>query len=271
MENEAQQQGAVAVNRVAVRLPAFFTDVATWFVQVEASFAVAGVNQEQTRYFHLLTALPPRVLTQIQDKLTHEGPTPYTTIKAVIVARNTPTTTQSVDALFQKRELGDQKPSERLRELQAQLLRVNPNTDVERDAVLKHTFMKVLPVGCQQILAGHVGIGMSEAAIIADRLVEIRNEAGPVPCPMASVTNRPELEVAPSLPPPIETIAAVQRQRFPQKSNDRSFAAGLCHNHIQRGFDAISCSDRYCTWEWSRVAASIRPRRPAGNANGDRE
>ena len=76
-ENSAftNQMISAEVNRVSVKLPPFWeVDPATWFVNVEAQFALANIVTDETKYNYVVANLDPKYWVEVQDILWNPPP-----------------------------------------------------------------------------------------------------------------------------------------------------------------------------------------------------
>ena len=72
------------VDAVSVKLPTFWTTSPTaWFAQAEAQFAIRGVTQDDTKYYHVVAALDTSTATRTVSLLS----SPPTTDKLAIAKR----------------------------------------------------------------------------------------------------------------------------------------------------------------------------------------
>ena len=77
------------VNRVAVKLSAFWLDKPTiWFAQAEAQFALANINTELTKYYHVMTQLDVRAASEVEDIISNPpAELPYTNLRQKLIER----------------------------------------------------------------------------------------------------------------------------------------------------------------------------------------
>jgi hypothetical protein len=67
----ADSSPPVEVSRVAMRLPPFWAErPAVWLAQAEAQFFLAGVNSEETTFFHVISQLDHRYAAEVEDIIT---------------------------------------------------------------------------------------------------------------------------------------------------------------------------------------------------------
>jgi hypothetical protein len=79
MEGESSSNAEVA--RVAVRLSRFWAHrPASWFAQAEAQFHLAGISNELTQFYHVISQLDEKYVAEVDDIINSPPPRdPYTT------------------------------------------------------------------------------------------------------------------------------------------------------------------------------------------------
>lgn len=88
-------------------------DPEIWFAQAEAQFATRGILTEQTKYSHVISALPPEVAQEVCDILINPTATgQYAEIKIRLIEQTTASEQRRVQMLLTEEELGDRKPSQ---------------------------------------------------------------------------------------------------------------------------------------------------------------
>ena len=69
----ANEQSETEVNAVSIRIPPFMESaIRGWFSIVEAQFSLRNINVSSTKYFHVLSALPPEIVTKISASVLNE-------------------------------------------------------------------------------------------------------------------------------------------------------------------------------------------------------
>ncbi|XP_023316038.1 uncharacterized protein LOC111693963 [Trichogramma pretiosum] len=158
------------VNRVAVKLPAFWMDKpAVWFAQAEAQFALADITVELTKYYHVISQLDVRAAAEVEDIISNPpGVEPYTNLKQHLIQRLSTSEEQRVRQLLHDEELGDRKPSQFLRHLKslASPTAVQPN-------LLRHLWLRRLPTHVQAVLTARPELSLEQLSDLADKIVEI--------------------------------------------------------------------------------------------------
>ncbi|XP_047984421.1 uncharacterized protein LOC125224944 [Leguminivora glycinivorella] len=157
------------VCKVGMRLPPFWPeDPEIWFSQVESSFDVAGINTDLTKYNYIVSQLDRQYAKEVRDVITNPPATDrYKKLKSELISRLSNTTEKQIQQLLHHEELGERKPSQFLRHLQA--LAANRISD----DVLRLMWTNRLPVTVQTVLAGHPDASMDIIVDLADRVYDI--------------------------------------------------------------------------------------------------
>ncbi|KAH6922184.1 hypothetical protein HPB50_010789 [Hyalomma asiaticum] len=105
-----------AIQRVS--LPPFRPNSPTWLLQVEVHFRLQQTTSQQTRYWHLVSSLPPDVAEDFVYILASPHPShPYDTLKEAIISRKSECKHSRLQQLNTATELGDRHPSQLLRRM----------------------------------------------------------------------------------------------------------------------------------------------------------
>ncbi|KAH8019641.1 hypothetical protein HPB51_020446 [Rhipicephalus microplus] len=120
-----------------------------WFLQVKAHFRLRQITSQQTRYWHLVSCLPPDVADDLADILASPHLThPYDTLKAAIISRKSESEHSRLQQLITATELGDRRPSQLLRRMRKLL--GGPSAPQEEkllhELFLQHLPQKIVPV-----------------------------------------------------------------------------------------------------------------------------
>lgn len=163
------------ISRVSIKIPTFFkTNIAIWLKTVDGAFAISGIVNERTKYYHIISNLPPEILQSVEDKLDDTTLTPYTTLKTALLSRNAPTVDVNVEDLLSRHQLGDNLPSAFLRELQSTMRKINPDANVENDPILKWAFGRGLPTNVREIMSAQdPTANLQTLAAVADRVFQV--------------------------------------------------------------------------------------------------
>ncbi|KAH8009920.1 hypothetical protein HPB51_022480 [Rhipicephalus microplus] len=118
-QKDARPSGAAVAAIQHVNLPPFRPNSPrTWFLQVEAHFRLRQITSQQTRYWNLVSCLPPDVADDLADILASPHPSrPYDTLKVAIISRKSESEHSRLQQLITATELGDRRPSQLLRRM----------------------------------------------------------------------------------------------------------------------------------------------------------
>lgn len=244
-EDDSVQQGAVSVNRVALKPPPFWKgDPSIWFAQIEAQFSLSGITNETTKYYHVISAIDTEILTQVADiiqKPLQEGR--YGLLKARLIDLYTDSNEKKLRKLLSEIELGDKKPSTLLNEMQ----RLG-GTSLSAE-LLKSLWLQHLPVTTQSCLAVANG-SIEELAKLADKVSEIGQSRM-----VATVTNDTTTELLKTLIKEVSELKLERQSRSESRhsrSNSRSRSRskfrpweqakeGMCFYHTNFKHKAKKC------------------------------
>ncbi|XP_064469388.1 uncharacterized protein LOC135384072 [Ornithodoros turicata] len=233
------------VAHVSVRLPPFWSrNPAIWFHQVEAQFLLAGVTSQLARYRHVVAALPPEIAMDVADVITSQPPqSPYDHLRAAILKRTMLSERKRIKQLLSAEELGDRRPSQLLRAMQALLA---DRADSIDEAFLRELFLQRLPTTVQMVLATAETLPLFQLAEHPDKVLEVAvpgalvgavNQTAPPYAPPSGTLGHPSPSASPSAISAIsvelasvraemqrlsESVAALQRPSPRRRSSSRS-------------------------------------------------
>lgn len=248
-----------------VKLPPFWTSrPRAWFTYVESRFRLRGIEDEQTRFDHVLAALPGEMVAQVLD-IVDAVPedNPYTFFKDQLLESHQLSDYEKFDMLVKMEPMGGRKPSQLLHAM----LEYCP-AGMERHLSFHYFFMQRLPQALRTQL-GEVQPGDPRAlAMRADRLWSVHGASSntiaaavePPADPTAAVA---AVKTAPSRGKnkggysrggqqrgrgASRTPAAVGGQAADPTPSDLARASsGLCFFHWSYAEKATKCQPP-CTW-----------------------
>lgn len=156
------------ISRVAVKLPQFWDKEADlWFINIEAQFILAGITQDKTKYYAVVSALNSEVLSYVSD-IVKNPPTEdlYKTLKDRLIAEFSDSEQKRVKDLLSNAVLGDDKPSHLLRKMR-QLA-----NDKIGEEFLRTLWIQRLPKETQAILSVSEG-NLDRLAQMADKIIDL--------------------------------------------------------------------------------------------------
>lgn len=189
-ENDNKSTNVANIYKVSVKYVQFNKDdPEIWFKQLEAQFGLSGITVEDTKYGHLIAALDPQTTKHVREKILNPpAQNKYSDLKKAILERIGDSDKIKLDRLLSGLQLGDKKPSQLLREMQA-LAEGRLN-----EPVLKNLWLQRLPTNVQEILSCLDGTDIEKMAVTADKISEIHKPpevmtvSNKTVCPNNSVT-----------------------------------------------------------------------------------
>ena len=215
-------------NNVTTKLPQYFDDAEMWFHQVEAVFRLSRITSETSKFLHVMASLPPAILIEFQEWFTESSNTPYSDLRrAMIKLRQVPISTH-FDRLFNTTQLGDRRPTEHLRILRRhyqQLGMQSPN-----DHILRHVFLKSLPVDIQKHLTGRDSNSLDDLAKLADDLTKGTSQY------TVNAADDPTTQIA-----QLTTEINLLKQRLNRANSTNTDSFTTCYYHRTFGSAARKC------------------------------
>ncbi|XP_011171157.1 uncharacterized protein LOC105203924 [Solenopsis invicta] len=161
------------IHRVALKIPPFWADEPElWFAQLEGQFMLGGITQDSTKYAYVLSHIETKHAKEIKDLITKPpAENKYENLKKALIQRLSISQEQQIRQLLEHEEVGDRRPSQFLRHLQALANSAIP------DQLLRTLWMGRLPSQLQAILATRTADDLEAVTEQADRIHEVANRA----------------------------------------------------------------------------------------------
>lgn len=155
------------ISRITVRAPPFWkANPALWFCQLEAQFEMNRITSDKSRYYTVVAAIESTVLDQVSDLVLNPPLNGlYTALKARLLNVFADSEQSRLKKLLSQIELGDQKPSNLLREMR-NLAGGCINADI-----LKTLWLQRLPSNMQAILSVS-SEDLDRLVVMADKIHE---------------------------------------------------------------------------------------------------
>ena len=179
----------MANNAAFLKLPEFWeTSAAAWFAQAEAQFALRGITDDDTRYYHVVSALGSSTAARTVGFITSPPALDkYGKFKAHLLKTFDLSRSERARRLFAIQGLGDSKPSEHM-EMMLNLLGTE-----EPNFLFIELFLRHMPPHVQTALANTVITEPRALAEEADRFFLATQRFAPdVLAPTRSFTPRSE-------------------------------------------------------------------------------
>lgn len=155
--------------RVGVRLPPFWPEEpAVWFAQIEGSFALSKIKDDDTKYFYVSAQLEHRYAAEVKDILVNPPATgKYETLKSELIKRLSASREKEVTQLLMHEELGDRRPSQFLRHLRHLAGKNIP------DDFIRTIWTSRLPASLQTVIASQPESTLQALADLADKVHDL--------------------------------------------------------------------------------------------------
>lgn len=137
------------VNRIQMKVPPFWhQDPEIWFMQLEHAFALSRITADDTKFSCVVANLEAKTFREVRDIMANPPATnKYDKIKTELIHRLCISQERKTKQLLEHETLGDRKPSQFLRQLQALAGNAIPEN------LLKSIWLNRLPAHTQAILA----------------------------------------------------------------------------------------------------------------------
>lgn len=157
------------ISRIAVRPPPFWPEEPTvWFAQLEGNFNLAGIKDDDTKYYYVQSTLEHRYAAEVKDIIVSPpAKNKYEKLKSELIKRLSASREKEVQQLLIHEKLGDRRPSQFLRHLQHL---AGPN--VPKD-FLKTIWTSRLPSSIQTVIASQPQSDLDALADLADKVHDI--------------------------------------------------------------------------------------------------
>ncbi|XP_044584896.1 uncharacterized protein LOC123265273 [Cotesia glomerata] len=165
MVNGAELNEGNAVTMVASqRLPELVAaDPEMWFAMIESQFVRNHITDKQQQYLQVLSSIPSRYATEVRDIIMKPLTAAlYDELKVQLIKRLSVSQEEKTRKLLEGEKMGDEKPSQYLRRLQAQAGSSFP------DHLLKTLWLRGLPEKYQTAMATQQEKAVTAMAEVAD-------------------------------------------------------------------------------------------------------
>lgn len=147
--------------------PIYRDNVGFWFLTTEANFRVHSVTDDLIKYSYVVSQLDKQTMAEVKDIIDHPPVTcKYIKIKEELIRRFEVPETERMRKLFEEK-LEDRTPSQFYRRLQSLA-----GAGVTVDKILRHLWLRRLPVHCQELVVSRFELRNSKLAEIADKIME---------------------------------------------------------------------------------------------------
>ena len=151
---------------VAIKVPEFMeTAVSGWFAIIEAQFHLRNVTDPTTKYFHVISHLPPDVVAKLSPAILTSQK--YDELKDSVVSSYEKTKPELFSKLISETKMTG-RPSAYLSELLAIANKVGVGDDLVR-----HRFTQSLPSSIAPVIAAQQDLSLQQIGKLADELMPL--------------------------------------------------------------------------------------------------
>ena len=238
----AAKQSETEVNAVSIRMPPFMESaIRGWFSIIEANFALRNINVSSTKYFHVLSALPPEIVTNISASVLNEQS--YDALKNALIQIHERTKPELFARLISKTKMTG-RPSYYLQEL----MDIADKVGVGEDLV-KHQFTSALPPHIAAVIAAQKGLPLQQMRTLADELLPLLQANAPTFNVNSNQTPRRNYG---KIPQKQESAIPIGLRPFSPDQRPR-----VCRGHLYFGENSRTCKP-WCRWPNKR-SCTIQP------------
>lgn len=206
----------VSAYSVSDRLPKFWKqDPEIWFLQVEAIFSSARITTSKRKFEDTIAKLDYDVLKQVSDLVRTPSDQPYEELRKRLIAVYSQSENERITKLLEEKQLGDQKPSHLLREMQ-----ILAGTSITNE-LLKNLWLRGLPQRMRDILIALDQNDLDKLANVADRLLETYGNTSTT---VYQVSKPSHVSSEIKLTEMVQKLTAEVEALRLQRSRDRSFS-----------------------------------------------
>ena len=149
---------------VTVKAPPFMeTAVSGWFQILEAQFSLRNINNNETKFFHVLANLPPETVSRVPSNILENHH--FSELKNFVKELYEKTKPELFEKLISATSMTG-KPSTFLHEIQLTASKVGVTDDLVR-----HKFIQALPSSISPVIAAQKDLTIAQIGKLADELM----------------------------------------------------------------------------------------------------
>lgn len=206
--------------RVGVKAPPFWAaEPSVWFAQLEGNFVLAGIKDDETKFYYVTSNLEHRYAAEVKDIIVSPpAKGKYEKLKSELIKRLSASREKEVKQLLMHEELGDRRPSQFLRHLQHLA-----GPDIPDD-FLRTIWTSRLPSSIQTVIACQPTSELQVLAELADKVHDIVPSSPQVASTQATSTSVLEAmaKQISALTKQVQALAARSSDRDTQRSRSRT-------------------------------------------------
>ncbi|XP_037501266.1 uncharacterized protein LOC119375145 [Rhipicephalus sanguineus] len=172
MSDEKGSSSSSTTNASELKLPHFWPkNPRVLYSQVEARFQLRRITSQESKYLHVVAALPPDIADAINDAIASSpSEKAYDELKSTVLKRLEVSEQSRLQQLLSHEELGDKRPSQLLHRIR-QLLGQQASEE-RQQPFLREMFLQRLPQSTRMILACSDDVALERLAQLANRITD---------------------------------------------------------------------------------------------------
>ena len=152
------------IHHVSMKTPAFMESAAAgWFSIMEAQFHLKGITVSETKYFHVIAALPAEIVAKLSATVLENRD--YDALKTAVIDSYESTKPELFEKLISKTTMSG-RPSVYLQELNATATKIGVGEDL-----IRHKFIQACPPAISPVLAAQRSLNLQQLGSLADELL----------------------------------------------------------------------------------------------------
>ena len=164
-QGDGDRAANAQVGRITIKPPTFYrNNPQVCFRQLESQFALANITSSQTRFHHVIGALPEDVAINLPTDVNT-----YETLKEQIVGIYQKSRQELLEEALGSISLDGQKPSVCFLRMKRKLEYCNMTVD---DQFNRHKFLQALPPTTRVALSAHHNLPLEDFAKLAETIVQ---------------------------------------------------------------------------------------------------
>ncbi|XP_037503470.1 uncharacterized protein LOC119378378, partial [Rhipicephalus sanguineus] len=171
MSDEEGTSSSTTTNASELTLPHFWPkNPRVWFSQIEARFHLRRITSQESKYLHVIAALPPDIADAVDDVLASIlSKEAYDELKSTVLKRIEVSEQIRLQQLLSHEQLGDQRPSQLLHRMRQLLVQAS---EERQQPLLRELFLQRLPQSTRMRLAGSDDVTLEHLTQLADRIID---------------------------------------------------------------------------------------------------
>jgi len=172
MNEDKTSSSEVPISHVSIKtLPFYKKNPDVWFRQMESQFHLAKITSTDTKFHHILAALPEEIAANLplSDGMGYED------LKKAVLDSLKANKHQLIEQALSAVELGDKRPTQLAVEIKRQFAEIGLTPD---ETIIKSRILSALPPNIRSALVGHDSSSLEDYVKIADSMLAV---ATPMP------------------------------------------------------------------------------------------